>query len=114
MYSESGLRLVVQQYPSKSATNASPAVGDKDGMASVIHAVHHARHHNADNNPSERNSGNAEGEKTVFGTIDIDLAAFAGRGKTRRRFLLRGSRTNATIKLTVDMKWVGGEELWAA
>ena len=112
-FSESGLRLIIQQYPSKSATNASPAVGDEKGMASVIHAVHHV-HHSEGKNPSERNSGNAESHKTIFGTVDVDLAAFAGKGKTTRSFLLRGSRTNATIKLTVDMRWVGGEERWAA
>lgn len=112
--SESGLRLIVQQYPSTSATNASPAVGDKNGMASVIHAVHHVQHNKDGNNPSERNSGNSESEKTLFGTVDVDLAAFAGKGKMTRSFLLRGSRTNATIKMTVDMRWVGGEERWAA
>jgi hypothetical protein len=111
-FSESGLHLVIQQYPSKAATNSSPAVGDEKGMASVIHAVHHVHHEGK--NPSERNSGNAESHKTIFGTVDVDLAAFAGKGKTTRSFLLRGSRTNATIKLTVDMRWVGGEERWAA
>jgi hypothetical protein len=60
-----------------------------------------AAHHAADGkgNPSER-SHHADSEKMVFGIVDIDLAAFAGRGKTSRRFLLKGSRTNATIKVS--------------
>lgn len=43
-----------------------------------------------------------------FGMIDIDLAPFAGKGRMTRRFLLKGSRTNATVKVTVELQWVGG------
>lgn len=53
-------------------------------------------------------------ERTVFGIVEIDLAPFAGKGRMMRRFLLKGSRTNATVKVAVDMKQVGGEANWAA
>jgi hypothetical protein len=55
-----------------------------------------------------------KGKHTTFGKVDIDLAAFAGRGLTTRKFLLKGSRTNATVKICVEMTWIGGEEKWAA
>lgn len=79
----------------------------------MMHAVH-AHVHGDHRNPSEKHTTSGETQKTVFGTVDIDLAAFAGKGRMTRRFLLVGSRTNATIKLSVDMRWVGGEEKWAA
>lgn len=108
--SDSGLRLVIEQL-STSTVNGHPASAtDKESLTSMLH---NATHGDTKSTSSEK-STNAEKQKTVFGIVDIDLAAFAGKGRTTRRFLLRGSRTNATIKLTVDMRWIGGEELWAA
>ncbi|ODN99338.1 hypothetical protein L198_03180 [Cryptococcus wingfieldii CBS 7118] len=72
-----------------------------------------------------------------FGTVNIDLAPFAaqilashsggptsasgangpgggGGGRMTRRFLLKGSRTNATVKVSVEMEWMGGEANWVA
>ena len=72
-------------------------------MGSVVHAAHVAAHHSDGQhaNPSEgRHGSQSDSIKTVFGTVDIDLAAFAGRGALTRKFLLRGSRTNATIKVS--------------
>jgi Tfp pilus assembly protein PilW len=69
-------------------------------VTSVLTATHHAAHPHGSGNPSEGKK-NTSGEKMVFGIVDVDLAAFAGKGKTTRRFLLRGSRTNATIKVSV-------------
>ncbi|GFZ48244.1 hypothetical protein JCM24511_05992 [Saitozyma sp. JCM 24511] len=112
--SESGIRLVIEQLPTAAATSMQQASGaDKDSLGSVLSAAHHAAHPHGTANPSEGKKSTS-GEKTVFGIVDVDLAAFAGKGKTTRRFLLRGSRTNATIKLTVDMRWIGGEETWVA
>ena len=116
--SESGLRLIIYQIPSSSATASIPATGaNKDSLSSVMHAAHTAAHHvdGKHGNPSEgRQQSASETYKTMFGSVDIDLAAFAGKGLMTRKFLLRGSRTNATIKVSVNMQWVGGEERWVA
>jgi hypothetical protein len=98
--SESGIRLVIEQLPTAAATSMQQASGaDKDSLGSVLSAAHHAAHPHGTANPSEGKKGTS-GEKTIFGIVDVDLAAFAGKGKTTRRFLLRGSRTNATIKVS--------------
>ncbi|WRT70516.1 uncharacterized protein IL334_007514 [Kwoniella shivajii] len=94
--SESGLRLEIQQLPTSSSTSHGRTKG-KGEEGSIVDVIRKEVR-----------------EKTVFGIVDLDLAAFAGKGKLTRRFLLKGSRTNATIKLTVDMKWIGGEDKWAA
>lgn len=97
--SASGLQLIIEQLPTASATA-------------------HAHPKSSGPVPPEQ-TGNetppaVKGERTIFGKVDIDLAAFAGRGKTTRKFLLGGSRTNATVKLTVDMSWIGGDGNWVA
>lgn len=48
---------------------------------------------------TKKSDGSATPEKSVFGVVDIDLAPFAGKGRVQRRFLLRGSRTNAVVKV---------------
>ncbi|OCF58521.1 hypothetical protein L486_04554 [Kwoniella mangroviensis CBS 10435] len=104
--SESGLRLVIEQLPFPSHSHKSQnshLIND----SSSVHS-HGSRELHTDIMRKESK------EKTVFGIVDIDLAAFAGKGKMTRRFLLKGSRTNATIKLSVDMRWIGGEAKWAA
>lgn len=98
--SESGIRLVIEQLPTPAATSMQQASGaDKESLGSVLAAAHHAAHPHGTANPSEGKK-TTSGEKTIFGIVDVDLAAFAGKGKTTRRFLLRGSRTNATIKVS--------------
>ena len=100
--SESGLRLTIAQHPTMRAMEAeNESTVHKDSVVSKIMTVRQARARpdgDGKANPSERGNSGAELEKTVFGAVDIDLAAFAGKGKLTRRFLLRGSRTNATIK----------------
>lgn len=112
-FSESGLHLVIEQLPTKAAVTSQTAANDKEGLHHTLHAAHRAGKDDG-NNPSERSGPKADTHKTTFGVVDIDLAAFAGRGRMTRRFLLRGSRTNAVIKLSVEMRWVGGEGTWAA
>lgn len=104
-HSESGLKLIVEQMPTASAVSSAPASGaNSHSLSSMVAAAHHASHTDKkDSNPSEGNKGkNVHKEKTVFGVVDLDLAAFAGKGRNTRRFLLRGSRTNATIKASSD------------
>ncbi|ORX41158.1 hypothetical protein BD324DRAFT_606802 [Kockovaella imperatae] len=111
--SESGMRLVIYQMPTAFATSGAHANGAKDTLTSALHAAHVANHQGdgKHGNPSEGRQGSqAETLKTAFGMVDFDLAPFAGKGPTTRRFLLRGSRTNATIKVSVEMKWLAGEE----
>ncbi|WVF68150.1 hypothetical protein IAT40_002913 [Kwoniella sp. CBS 6097] len=111
-HSESGLRLVIEQLPAPGRSSSNPATGADNSLGSTLAAVHIAD--KKDYHPSEAGDKRENREKTVFGVVDVDLAAFAGKGRMTRRFLLRGSRTNATIKLTVDMRWIGGEDKWAA
>ena len=99
--SDSGIRLIVEQLPTPAATSAQAATGaNKESLGSIVQAIHHADH--GKGNPSELGKalkGFTDGEKTIFGVVDVDLAAFAGKGRTTRRFLLKGSKTNATIKV---------------
>lgn len=98
--SDSGLTLTIEQLPTPAATSSARAKGaNTDSVSSIAQAVHHA--HKYGGNPSEGSGkgSHSQAEKTVFGTVNIDLAPFAGRGKTTRRFLLRSSRTNAVVRV---------------
>ena len=55
------------------------------------------------NNASQHHHENGHKDRTIFGIVDVDLAAFAGKGRTTRRFLLKGSRTNATVKVSCQL-----------
>ncbi|KAJ7591552.1 hypothetical protein C8J56DRAFT_935836 [Mycena floridula] len=49
------------------------------------------------------------------GAIYLDLAEYAGvEGETTRRYLLRESKTNATLKVTIALSHVGGETNYIA
>ncbi|KAI0689329.1 N-terminal C2 in EEIG1 and EHBP1 proteins-domain-containing protein [Cytidiella melzeri] len=45
-----------------------------------------------------------------LGAIYLNLAEYANQGPVTRRYLLRESKTNATLKITLEVKRVGGEE----
>ncbi|KLT42978.1 hypothetical protein CC85DRAFT_317684 [Cutaneotrichosporon oleaginosum] len=47
-----------------------------------------------------------------FGYVNIDLAPFAELGPTARKFLLKDSKTNATIRISIDMRFIGGQQHW--
>ncbi|KAL1409853.1 hypothetical protein Q8F55_003852 [Vanrija albida] len=53
-------------------------------------------------------------DRSIFGYVDVDLAPFADLGKTTRRFLLKDSKTNATLRVTVTMRFIGGDQDWIA
>lgn len=55
---------------------------------------------------------NGEREGTVLGHVNVDLAPFADQGPTARRYLLMNSRTNATLRISVDMRCIGGDMEW--
>lgn len=119
-HSSSGLQLIIEQLSTASAsTSASSTAHPKPNGSGPSSESHN--HEGNEPSPSRTSTTtptpittSGKGERTVFGKVDIDLAAFAGRGKTTRKFLLAGSRTNATIRLTVDMTWIGGEGNWIA
>ncbi|GMK54353.1 hypothetical protein CspeluHIS016_0109390 [Cutaneotrichosporon spelunceum] len=48
-----------------------------------------------------------------FGHVNIDLAPFAELGNTSRKFLLKDSKTNATMRISIDMRFIGGQQHWA-
>ncbi|KAG8743292.1 hypothetical protein FRC10_012255 [Ceratobasidium sp. 414] len=52
--------------------------------------------------------------KTVLGVVRLNLAEYVGKGSVTRRYLLRESKTNATLKLTIDVKWLSGEQDYVA
>jgi hypothetical protein len=115
--SHSGLKLEIQQL---SNHIAHPKHNDE--------AHHPPAHtiHSTSGEKDEEESGKHEkngphshphqpkGKSTAFGRVHIDLAAFAGRGRTTRKFLLKGSRTNATVQITVEMTFIGGDRDWVA
>jgi hypothetical protein len=113
--SSSGLQLVIEQLPSGSLTaHGHGRAHAHSGSASGSQTPNGTNGDEPSPTSTSTPTTSGRGERTVFGKVDIDLAAFAGRGKTTRKFLLGGSRTNATIRLTVDMTWIGGEGNWLA
>ena len=100
--SDSGLRFIIEQLPTPTTTSTQAATGAKpDNVGSKLQAIHQADH--GKGHPSELSKGSREGAnggKSIFGIVDVDLAVFAGKGKMSRSFLLRGSKTNATIKVS--------------
>jgi hypothetical protein len=121
--SASGLRLVIQQLPTPSAipishsknpvesTTHSPATSAaiRNGSVPAEGQDEESRHEKIKDHAAV-----AKGKPMPFGRVNIDLAAFAGRGRTTRKFLLKGSRTNATVQISVDMTWIGGDDNWIA
>ena len=115
--SSSGMKLEIQQLP----THIAHPKHNEESPHPQTHA--HATH-NTQGEKDEEESGkhdkngpnphHPKGKPTAFGRVHIDLAAFAGRGRTTRKFLLKGSRTNATVQITVEMNFVGGDRDWVA
>ncbi|CAE6337869.1 unnamed protein product [Rhizoctonia solani] len=52
--------------------------------------------------------------RAALGVVRINLAEYAGKGPVTRRYLLRESKTNATLKLTIQVKWLSGEQDYVA
>ncbi|QRV98904.1 N-terminal C2 in EEIG1 and EHBP1 proteins [Ceratobasidium sp. AG-Ba] len=52
--------------------------------------------------------------KTTLGVVRLNLAEYVGKGSVTRRYLLRDSKTNATLKLTIDVKWLSGDQDYIA
>ncbi|KAJ3517071.1 hypothetical protein NLJ89_g744 [Agrocybe chaxingu] len=44
-----------------------------------------------------------------LGAVYLNLAEYVGHGPVERRYLLKESKTNATLKLTIEMDYVSGE-----
>ncbi|BEI79986.1 hypothetical protein CcaverHIS002_0105150 [Cutaneotrichosporon cavernicola] len=59
----------------------------------------------------ELHDGN-ETHPRPFGHVNLDLAPFAELGPTSRKFLLKDSKTNATIRISIDMRFIGGQQHW--
>ncbi|GBE83367.1 hypothetical protein BKA93DRAFT_825539 [Sparassis latifolia] len=45
-----------------------------------------------------------------LGKLYLNLAEYADAGSVTRRYLLRESKTNATLKLTIELEHIGGEK----
>ncbi|CDO77367.1 hypothetical protein BN946_scf184787.g16 [Trametes cinnabarina] len=45
-----------------------------------------------------------------IGAVYLNLAEYADAGKITRRYLLRQSKTNATLKLSIELEHIGGEK----
>lgn len=88
--SDSGIRLIIEQIvqPKKEGEEADGRTDDK---------------------AEQGRERKASLERVRFGVVDIDLAGFAGKGRTTRRFLLRGSRTNATIRVSLASPALTGQ-----
>lgn len=83
---------VAQSRHSKHPKQQRPILGggplSDSGLKLEIHQAAEQRHgkHPAD---------------TLFGYVNVDLAPFADLGPTTRKFLLKGSKTNATIRVSL-------------
>jgi len=60
--------------------------------------------------PGDRDSS----QQPQRGVVQLNLAEYAGAGPVTRRYLLRQSKTNATLKLTIELEHVGGEQQYHA
>ncbi|KAG1733305.1 N-terminal C2 in EEIG1 and EHBP1 proteins-domain-containing protein [Suillus lakei] len=49
-----------------------------------------------------------------LGAVSLNLAQYVDAGVVTRRYLLRQSKTNATLKLTVQLEHIGGESSYVA
>lgn len=49
-----------------------------------------------------------------LGAVFINLAEYVGKGKVERRFLLKESRVNATLKLNIEVTYVSGYQGYVA
>ncbi|KAL1948148.1 hypothetical protein VTO73DRAFT_12223 [Trametes versicolor] len=49
-----------------------------------------------------------------IGAVYLNLAEYADAGKVTRRYLLRQSKTNATLKLSIELEHIGGEKHYKA
>jgi len=49
-----------------------------------------------------------------LGAVYLNLAEYADAGPVTRRYLLRESKTNATLKLTIELEFAGGEKHYHA
>ncbi|PSR75636.1 hypothetical protein PHLCEN_2v8927 [Hermanssonia centrifuga] len=49
-------------------------------------------------------------QRPRLGAVYLNLAEYANAGPVTRRYLLRDSKTNATLKLTIEVEYVGGEK----
>lgn len=45
-----------------------------------------------------------------LGAVYLNLAEYVDKGKVERRYLLRQSKTNATLKVAIELEHVGGEK----
>jgi hypothetical protein len=104
--SDSGFRLQIRELRTEHSTTADHGHGHGNGHS-------HAREEREDGGKSKKLNVPRE-SRMSFGYVEIDLAPFANKGRMMRRFLLRESRTNATVKVAVDMRQIGGETNWAA
>jgi hypothetical protein len=116
-HSESGFRLIINEirtmHTSPIDNGATMQQGLKQDMKEevkhIAEGVQKAVAH-----PVRAASQSIKEHRLLFGTVEFDLAQFAGKGKVNRRFLLRGSRTNAVVAVKVELQQVGGEIHWAA
>ncbi|EKM78302.1 hypothetical protein AGABI1DRAFT_129421 [Agaricus bisporus var. burnettii JB137-S8] len=44
-----------------------------------------------------------------LGALNLNLSEYVGNGLVDRRYLLRESRTNATLRLTIELEYISGE-----
>ncbi|KAF4612966.1 hypothetical protein D9613_010915 [Agrocybe pediades] len=44
-----------------------------------------------------------------LGAVYLNLAEYVGQGPVERRYLLKESKTNATLKVTIEMEYISGE-----
>ncbi|KAF8064883.1 hypothetical protein FPV67DRAFT_1695308 [Lyophyllum atratum] len=51
----------------------------------------------------QRDPANPDARATRLGVVNLDLAQYACKGEVSRRYLLRESKTNATLKLTTHL-----------
>ncbi|KAF9452133.1 hypothetical protein P691DRAFT_756733 [Macrolepiota fuliginosa MF-IS2] len=52
----------------------------------------------------------ASAEPHRLGALHLNLSEYVGHGSVERRYLLRESKTNATLKLTIELEFISGEQ----
>ncbi|KAJ3573095.1 hypothetical protein NP233_g2657 [Leucocoprinus birnbaumii] len=57
----------------------------------------------------DHDSPNESSEIHRLGAVYLNLSEYVGHGPVERRYLLRESRTNATLKLTIELEFIAGQ-----
>ncbi|KAI0634422.1 N-terminal C2 in EEIG1 and EHBP1 proteins-domain-containing protein [Trametes polyzona] len=102
------LKLVVMQ--GRGYADGEDVIGGSDHVLPITISSH-ARRRAIPSGPCRVIPGDPDSpQQPRIGAVYLNLAEYADAGKITRRYLLRQSKTNATLKLSIELEHIGGEK----